>query len=219
MKKQEILELISSLSLFRGISPQTAEILCKAPVCEYRAGNSIRSPENTNKGLIILLSGEAEVYSADSQKKVLLRRLCRGGIVGAANLFSESEFVSTVVAQKFCETLEIPKGILCELMSNDEVLRDNLLSFLSSKICYLNKKILCLTAGSAERRLAFYLDSMSEADSFELNMSMVALSEMLALGRASLYRAFDRLTEDGFIIRDGKSITLCNRQSMLSQYQ
>ena len=100
----------------------------------------------------------------------------------------------------------------------------NYLSFLSNRICYLNKKIVCLTAGSSERRLAYYLDSaLSEAEdrgelTDSITVQMNTLCDMLNLGRASLYRAADKLSEDGFIMREGKTIRVLDRSGMLAKY-
>ncbi len=209
---------LSGISLFCGCNKETLERLCSGKISKYRSGEVIYSPACDEKKLIILLDGKAEVFSLDSQKKMLLRNFTAGGVVGIANLFSDSPFVSNVVAQKGCVTLEISKELFASCLEGDSTLMYNFLSFLSGKICYLNQKILCLTAGSAERRLALYLDSVSEQDCVTLSLSLVSLSEMLDLGRASLYRAFDKLESDGFIKRDGKSVTLINRKQMLEHY-
>jgi DNA-binding FadR family transcriptional regulator len=47
---------------------------------------------------------------------------------------------------------------------------------------------------------------------------MSALSEMLDVGRASLYRALAKLEGDSLILRDGKTITVLDRDAMLSKY-
>jgi len=218
MAKTNISELLAELPLFEGCSEETVKKLSDNPVLRHASGDIIYSPSSQEKKLIILTDGQADVYSADSQKKMLLRTLGRGNIVGIANLFSDSPFVSNIVANKPCETLQISKEVYAECLESDYALMYNFLSFLSDKICYLNKKILCLTAGSAERRLAIYLDSLGSEDSFSLPHSMTSLSEMLDLGRASLYRAFDKLQSDGFILRNGKNITLLDRHKMLEHY-
>ena len=41
---------------------------------------------------------------------------------------------------------------------------------------------------------------------------------MLNVGRASLYRAFDKLIADGYIKKDGKTITLLDRNALKDQY-
>ena len=93
----------------------------------------------------------------------------------------------------------------------------NYIGFLSDRIRFLNRKIKFFTSGTAERRLALYLDSFPE-DSFKIDESMSAVADMLDIGRASLYRAFDRLTEDGFIRRERDEITLLNRAEMVIYY-
>ena len=98
----------------------------------------------------------------------------------------------------------------------------NYLAFLSEKIRYLNRKIVTLTAGSAERRLAYFLDTSipeNAADIPTITVPMNSLAEMLNLGRASLYRAADRLSEEGFIERDGKTIKVINRKGMMEKYK
>jgi predicted transcriptional regulator len=48
-------------------------------------------------------------------------------------------------------------------------------------------------------------------------MSMTALAHALDIGRASLYRAFEALAEDGVIIREGKTIKILSKE-LLDNY-
>ena len=57
------------------------------------------------------------------------------------------------------------------------------------------------------------------ADEITLTVSLSDLSELLDVGRASLYRAFDRLTADGFLQKDGRTVRLIDREAMLRAYQ
>jgi CRP-like cAMP-binding protein len=221
---QKTLDLLLSLPLFAGAekgklisSIEKGSFLCRT----YRSGDVIYSPEEEEKRLIIFCLGEASVYSADESRSVLLRTVSAGKTVGVANLFSSERFVSRIIADKKCETVEITATDFKVLLESDSAILHNYISFLSNKICYLNKKIVYLTAGSAERRLAFFLDSHASevgGDSFPLPVPMNSLAEMLNLGRASLYRAADKLEADGFIKRDGKNITLISKEQMLSKY-
>ena len=218
------LELLLSFPLFKGAdkdklgaSIDNGSFVCRA----YRSGDMIYSPDEDEKKLIFFISGEASVYSADESRSVLLRTVTAGKTVGVANLFSSEKFVSRIIADKKCETVEITAPDYAKLLENDGSILHNYISFLSDKICYLNKKIVCLTAGSAERRLALFLNSHSSEigkDTFPLPMPMNSLAEMLNLGRASLYRAADKLEADGFLVRDGKNITLVSKEQMLTKY-
>ncbi len=217
-------EYLLSLPLFSGACEDVissaidrGELFCRT----YSANEMIYSPEEGEKRLIIIRAGRANVYSADESRSLLLRTLEAGRTVGVANLFSDERFVSRVIADKRCETVEITADVFIKLLERDGALMRNYIAFLSNKICYLNRKIVCLTAGSAERRLAIFLDSHSREcgkDSFVLPIQMNELCDMLNLGRASLYRAADKLEADGCISRDGKQITIINKELMLSKY-
>ncbi len=220
----DTLETLTSLPLFKGVSESVlgkaiegGEFDCRS----YRSGEVIFSPTESEKKLIILRSGLASVYSADESRSLLLRTLEAGRVVGVANLFSNEKFVSRIIADKKCETVEISADSFGKLLTQDSALLRNYISFLSNKICLLNKKIVYLTAGSAERRLAVFLDAHATEigkDSFVLPVPMNSLCEMLNLGRASLYRAADKLEADRLIERRGKEITIINKELMLSKY-
>ena len=74
------------------------------------------------------------------------------------------------------------------------------------------------TAGSAERRLSLFLADNESEGVYCANVSMVALADMLDIGRASLYRAFDKLEAEGFIEKKEKTILLKNKEGMLEKY-
>lgn len=221
---QSTLELLLTLPLFSGADASKLEqqIESGSFVCRtYASGEVIYSPDKEEKRLIIFRTGEASVYSADESRSVLLRTVSAGKTVGVANLFSSERFVSRIIADKKCDTVEITATDFRYLLESDTAILHNYITFLSNKICYLNKKIVYLTAGSAERRLAVFLDSHAAEvgnDSFTLPVPMNSLAEMLNLGRASLYRAADKLEADGFIKRDGKKITLVSKEQMLTKY-
>ena len=103
------------------------------------------------------------------------------------------------------------------MLENDSSFMYGYISFLSGRIGYLNKKITYLTAGTAERKLALFLDSFGE-DRLRLPVNLTSVSDMLGIGRASLYRALDRMVSDGCILRDGNDITILNRQNIIERY-
>ncbi len=185
----------------------------------YAPGDLICSPETHEKQMLFLLAGSAAVYSADAGRSLLLRRLSPGDITGVSNLFSEEPFVSRVIAEKRCTVLSLSAAHFGKMLEKDPVLLRHYISFLSERIRYLNRKILFLTAGSAERKLAHFLDSATPTDEDRLTLSMNSLCEMLDLGRASLYRAADTLESEGFIAREGKTIKLLDRRKMLDKYK
>jgi CRP-like cAMP-binding protein len=89
---------------------------------------------------------------------------------------------------------------------------------LAGRVRFLNRKIQCFTAGSAERRLALWLLS-EEEEVITLPSSLTTLSDMLDIGRASLYRALDKLENSGLISREGRNIALLSPDEILKKYQ
>lgn len=223
MKKEALVSQLQSSPLFHGISSESVSTLLNAPdttTQSFKAGDIIYSPESTEKLLGIVLSGTAAVYSVDSQNGVLLRHFGKNDTFGLATLFgSRSRYISVVIAKKSCRVLLFAAKDVRALIESNQDFSMNYIRCLSDKICYLNTKISCFTAGSPERKLAFFLCTQSPAKSFSLNISANALSEMLNIGRASLYRAFDKFTEDGFIKKEGKNITLIDRDAMIEFYK
>ena len=86
------------------------------------------------------------------------------------------------------------------------------IAFLSEKIGFLNARLSTFTAESAEARLAGYiLRAAAGRDAFVSALPLSRLAELLGLGRASLYRAFDALCAAGAIEKKQKNITIKDR--------
>ncbi len=181
-------------------------------------GETILSPSSPQPLMGLILTGGATVKTKDPSKNTLLRTLQAGDVFGVSNLFSKEPFVSNITATKECCVFILPREAVRALMTENPVFLERYLSFVCGRVCYLNKKIGYLTAGSAERRLALYLASF-ESEEILLSASLSSLSDLLNLGRASLYRAFDRLSIDGYIQKDGRRITLLKKDAMLKAYQ
>lgn len=166
------------------------------------------------EGVFCILSGEAAVYSSDEAHPVLLRCLGKGDIFGVATLYAAGGHISQIRAKRGLRMLLIPPDVIDELLRDSDNFRRAYLGFLSDRIAFLNRRIACVTAGSAERRLASWLLGLTDADEFTLPVSVSDLSVMLDLGRASLYRAFGLLTEKQYIQKNGNRIHILNREAM-----
>ena len=91
---------------------------------------------------------------------------------------------------------------------------ENYLKLLSDKIVYLNRKIAVLTAGSAEKKLASYIYEHMIGSEFIPDTSISELANVLQMGRASLYRALDVLTDKNIIHKQGKRITILDENKL-----
>ena len=191
---------------------------CGCRAVSFEDGDLLRSPSSTEKTAGMILSGKATVTTPNVTRSTLLRFLGTGELFGIANLFSEEPYISVIRADKACRVFLLPEMAIRRLLEEDPAFLYQYLGFLSGRIRFLNQKIGYLTAGSAERRLALYLSSLGKS-TFHLSASISSLSELLDVGRASLYRAFDRLSEDGFLKKEGRDFTLLDPEGMLRAYR
>lgn len=185
---------------------------------DFSDGEIILSPENNPPKLGLLLSGKATVTTPNPSHAVLLRFLNAGDLFGIANLFSEESFISVVRADGACRCLFLSENAVAMLLEKSHAFRESYIGFLTGRIRFLNRKIGYLTAGSAERRLALYLSALGSGE-VRLPDSITALSDLLNLGRASLYRAFDKLCNDGYLQKNGRNLYIPNADALKEAYK
>ncbi len=224
---KKILQLLQKNPLFYGANEKLLSDILEngSTIADFADNGPIPSHIENQKQLVFIIEGKAQVLSSDTKRKVLLRTLQKGDAFGVAELFGNGDTnISRVTAKNKCKVLLIPEKKMGQILEQDKTVMYNYLNFLCCRIRFLNKRIGCFTAGSAERRLAFYLDSLSNGDNQTIpervtpEVSMDGLAHMLDIGRASLYRAIDSLTRDGFIEKDGRHFILKNKEQMLKSY-
>lgn len=209
--------LLSGVPLFAGAKKENTDRLAAAgEIRHFAAGDALSGGE---KSLGVMLSGTAAVLSTDRGRTVLLRTLSEGDIFGAAAIFCPEDLpLSRIEASSPCSVLFLPSFAIEDLLDRDPTCRLAFLRFLSGRIRFLNRKICCFTAGSAWRRLSLWL-AAEEHDTVTLPGSLSSLAELLDIGRASLYRALDRLTDSGAIRRSGRQITIISRDLLTKELE
>ena len=208
---------LAEIPLFAACRPKTlSQLIANGTAVTLQSGKALS--DSLSGMLGILLDGTAEIVSADNGKPVILRSLRSRDVFGAASLFTRDQApLSAIHATSVCRLFFLSRDAVRNALAKDGDFLDAFLTFLADRVSFLNRKIRCFTAGSAERRLALWLIS-EEHDQFLLP-SLTALSEMLDIGRASLYRAFDKLKNEGLIDRNGRKITILHRTSIFNKYQ
>lgn len=213
---------LCSLFLFQGAGEEAVEWVMQQPdavVKSFASGQVVFAPREYFNSLCVILSGVARAEKTSVRKNVLLREMERGDLFGAAALFGPKEdYVASITAKTDCRILFLPQDLVVRLMERFPTVSRNYIAFLSDRIRYLNKKIDSFTAPGAESRLAGYLlDLPAKENRVIIPVALSRLSELLDIGRASLYRAFDALEEAGAIHREERAVTLLN-EPLLRQY-
>jgi CRP-like cAMP-binding protein len=108
-----------------------------------------------------------------------------------------------------CTVITFSKSFVEACIRENSRVSLNYIEFLSKRVSFLNKKINAYTAKSAENKLYTYLLQLPRTENeIILPVDMSTVAKMLGIGRATLYRAFDKLEQNGTIIKKDKKIFL-----------
>lgn len=189
--------LFSGLSGLDGISEE--EMLAKTEF--FAKGECVYQSNRFQNALGVIVSGTVRITTSDEENRVILRDMSAGETFGAAALFGAGEcYVSTIHAKSACAVVFIEEAALQKLFMLYPQAAQNYITFLSSKIRYLNRKIAELSLKGAGARLLGYMkEHARENGKIDMPVSMSALAKTLGIGRSSLYRALEKLEADGHI--------------------
>lgn len=155
----------------------------------------------------ILIKGKAAIKSGENG--VIIKKVAQYEAFGAASLFDKPKYLTTVYATSEGEMLTIDKDFVIHCLLNNNKASLNYITFLSKKITFLNTKINAYTAKSAENKLYTYLLQLPRnGNELNLTINLATLSKMIGVGRATLYRAFEKLENNGLITKIDKKIIL-----------
>ncbi len=207
--------------LFEGCDLDTVMSLLKlhSRAVRLESGEALPdSMENGGRRFAVLTDGSAVVYADRSDRTSLMRYVRKSDTVGVASFYTSSEFSSEVVSFPGRSVfLMIGTGFTEAISETSSFSRFSLnyLSYLSDRIAFLMSRISCVTSGSADSQLAFFLRNSAGKDRVvRIDMPMSSLASLLNIGRASLYRSLDHLTDAGVILRDGNMIFVKDQQKL-----
>lgn len=200
--KQEELSLLARCPLFRqadGALLRSLTELEGASLVQFDPG-IVYSPQHFRRSLGVVLSGQLQVTKGALAVSVLEP----GDLFGAAALYSdEPEFASTITARGPSRCLMLEQALVDRLLAEHSQIRENYLRYLTSRIRFLSGRLQTLAQPGVEGKLARYL--LANGGS---SCPATQLCQRLGVSRASLYRAFSALEDNGLIRRAGKTITV-----------
>lgn len=135
-------ETVKEIDLFRNLEfEKLPAALQEAQINEFSPGNVILSPENENRNIYFLLTGQLSVHleSHDSQ---MLRTIEPGDCVGELSLIEDINPSAYVLARKPSKLLKLSNETLWEMVYADGRIAKNLLSIISKRLLINTKLIL-----------------------------------------------------------------------------
>ena len=183
---------------------------------DYKSADVIYSSEKFVSSVGFILKGSAKVVKKGSD--LLVGRLFENDVFGCQCLFlSGAYFTNEIISIYDTTVLFITKRGISRLLNENSVFSLDYIRYLSKRIYFLNNRIINFTGGAAESRLAgFLLNSFGDYKTYVLDISLSQLAVSLDIGRASLYRGFDKLVSCKAIERKGKVIRLLDKDTLIS---
>lgn len=195
------------LFLLEGLTPEELERcrqMASPQEVAYEKGAIVYDADHAQRALALVVEGHLRVTLG----RVVMNDLYPGDVFGAAALFGPPEpYPSVVSAVTACRVVLLSQETVSCWMAAVPRVGENYVRFLSDRIRFLNRRLTTLTAGQADGRLWRYLMAHRDADGLvTVSGGMSALAERLDMGRSSLYRSLEALTDAGYIQREGKKI-------------
>ena len=201
---------LTEMFLFSGLKQSTKiEILKLLPTSlHFSKGQVIYNTSHYEKAIGVVLKGGCSAQSGSVTK----RKFSQGDIFGAAAVFGTGEnYVSEIVATTDCTVQLIPESELLKLFGRYPQTSVNYIRFLTDKVRFLNQKIAQFSSKSVAQKLYAYLIQSANEDGIVSVTSMTEVTRQTGIGRTSLYRCLEELTNSGLIERKNNTIRVCEK--------
>ena len=219
IQRTRIIQKLRKHELFSSVDPVVLESALdgESKVSVFHRGEKIADDLMLSKAAVFILSGS--VIRLNVVNNICFERLSEGELCGLTSLLHEGKsFKDILYATKESQVLFLSKTAIHRLFESDPAFSFAVIRFLFSRVSALERRVSIYTGGDARCRLArFLLDAFGDCLTFHQDRSMQYLATLLDISRPSLYRAFAELQDAGAIKKEGKTITLLDKD-MLTQF-
>lgn len=207
------------IPLFKNMSEKEVELAlsCSSAKTLFFKKNSYLFHENDiPKYMYLLQEGEVQICKdTPNGNRIIMNTFSHPGTTfGEVYLFlNDASYDFYVVTTKESRVLAIPKEFFyhtCQhSCSHHQMLIKNMLSILSQKAYFLNKKIQIISSGSLRNKLTqYFLQNCNEEGLITSSMTREELADFLGVTRPSLSRELMKMKEEGILSIQKKQIQI-----------
>lgn len=210
---QDIIDFASGIFPFKNIKDKTLRDIFAEydfKIIDFPKNETVFSKNNYRKTVGFVIDGKCEVErERSSGDSIPLNSLTRYSAFGILSVFSpDAEFPTVIKSVTPCKIMFISGDDIISMVKKYRTVAINIITFLSDRIAFLNKKIETFSEKSTCAKLASYLLAKYKSSGNEIVVSRTKLSAELGVGRASLYRDIDYLVSKSLIKVDKKKIII-----------
>ena len=205
-------------NLFENISDKNIlklKRILRSSTIKYPKNVNILSNVNPSDSIGVMDYGKVQlVYTDYEGNKIVLEELNEGDIIGTLNSSIYLEEITGMTKEETQITF-----IEYNQITNDDIIKydfyiifiKNLIRILTEQLKSRNTRIELLTKKSTRDKLLAYFKLQSQVKknkTYTLPMSYTEISSYLSVDRSAMTREIKYLTEEGFIKKDNKQITI-----------
>ncbi len=221
MSEQKKRVIIGSTELFKGLPDDQIEIISSLSLeKKFSRGETIFFEGDEAKGFYIIGDGQVKVFKMNPLgKEHILHIFGAGEPIGEVPVFHGQPFPASAETLVASNLIYIQRRDFVNLIKTHPSVSLNMLALLSLRLRQFATQIENLSLKEVPSRLASYLLYMSEeqgdTDTIQLSVSKGQLASLLGTIPETLSRMFARMTDEGLIRVDGKTITILNRRELM----
>ena len=214
-------EILCQSPIFRGISPDDLQKLFRQihfQVKSYQKNELIAFGGEICDRLLVIQRGNVKAEMNDySGKTIKIEDIEAPRPLASAFLFGkENRFPVTVSANTDVEIVAVQKSEFVKLLQLNSLILTNYLNTISSRAQFLSQKLKFLSFKTIRQKIAHYLLEMAgdKLTIVEIHQSQGQLAEMFGVTRPSLARTLGKMSQDGLIEIDRRSIRILDKVRM-----
>ncbi len=221
MREQKKRAIITSTDLFKGLPDDQIDIISSLTVEKiFNRGETIFFEGDEARGFYIVGDGQVKVFKMNPLgKEHILHIFGAGEPIGEVPVFHSQPFPASAEAIVKSSLVYIQRQDFVKLIQTHPSVSLNMLALLSMRLRQFATQIENLSLKEVPARLANYLifvsEELDDADTIQLSVSKGQLASLLGTIPETLSRIFAKMTDEGLIRVDGKTITILDRQGLM----
>jgi CRP-like cAMP-binding protein len=220
MENAALKETVNQSPLFNGLPSEQIDLIVRIIVRKnYNRGETIFFEGDQGTGFYMVDSGKVKIYKMSfSGKEQILHIFGPGEPFGEVPVFHGQPFPATAEALSKTSLLFFPRDKFIQLVHDMPSIALNMLAVLSMRLRRFASQIESLSLKEVPARLASYLLYLSEekggASAVDLEISKGQLASLLGTIPETLSRIFAKMTEEGLIAVEGRTIRILDRDAL-----
>jgi CRP/FNR family transcriptional regulator len=216
-------QLIAGSVLFEGLPAQQLEDICSLAVEKtVQRGETIFFEGDKGNGFYMVGEGKVKIFKVSPMgKEYILHIFGEGEPFGEVPVFHGQPFPATAEALVKTRVIFFPRDRFVTLVEANPSIALNMLAVLSMRLRRFASQIESLSLKEVPARLANYLLYLSQEqggrDEIVLDISKGQLASLLGTIPETLSRIFARMSEEGLIRVEGRTIQLLDRKGLMAR--